>query len=346
MENVSINYPEKGKCIEEKTKDSKVKVALNKIKKRKQELRLERIRLEKLKLEKENNINEQFKIASEKYKMLLDAGKITQELYDSRIENMKKAIESELADVTNLLKEIKKEYSKLDEDEGNIKNKLEELENQEEINNETREVLSSTNSVKDNIVNADEKEKKEDTEIIIVNISMFNELYKKIKKGTITDNEMNALVKVLEDANCYDKYEITTGIVFNKAKKILKYQGEKIAKNIETFIEENGFFSENIKFDISIERDSIISHTILNSWKSIDEKLTYTDAVFSVEKYIEQIQEYKSCGNKLDNTQEQILSYSNDLKKQLISYRKAINTTEDVRTNRNNKTHKSLFYHI
>ena len=81
---------------------------------------------------------------------------------------------------------------------------------------------------------------------------MFNQIYKKISKGTITDKEIDALAEVLSDKDNYDKYGITTGIVFNKAKKILKCQGKNSFKKIEKFLSQSNTFSEDIKFSTNI----------------------------------------------------------------------------------------------
>lgn len=376
---------------------------LEQIKKRKQQLRLEKRTAEKAMAEREKRIDEQFKIASEKYKMMLDAGKITQELYDSRMNNMNNARVRDRVDLEDPIIKIKREYSSLENDERSLNNDLQELEKKEITYNEYGdvyyrlfgEVLADRNKMEkakvetktetkentENVVKetkpesvtenrnnvgpassngavskpeeektskkeetAEEQEKKQEPDVIVTGKKMFDELYKKMKKGTITDKEMNALVATLEDTSNYDKYGITTGLVFNKAKKILKYQGGRTAKRIEKFLRENGSFSDDIKFNVGVEKDNVISHEILNSWKNIDEKLTYTDAVFSVEKYIEQIEKYKESGAELTKEQEQMLKDAMDLKKQITSYRKAINTNEEIGMERTNKTRNSAFY--
>ena len=73
-----------------------------------------------------------------------------------------------------------------------------------------------------------------------------------MKKGIITDSELNALSDVLANPDNYDKYGITTGLVFNKAKKILKYQGARTASNIEKFLRENGDFRNSRADSITV----------------------------------------------------------------------------------------------
>lgn len=369
---------------------------LEDIKKRKHELKLEKIRIEKFNTEKKAQMKEQFQIACEKYKMMLDMGKITEELYNARIKNMEVAKLKDRLDLSDALFNVKDEYNKLDAEANRINEKLEELNDKEIIYNEYGdiyyrlfgEILADRNkldkgekvntvdnkdddkqergskkensepTVKNNGVNNEQgvpsnavvenpvesKNADKVTTLVITSKSMFNEMYKKMRKGTITDNELNVLAEVLENPVNYDRYGITTGLVFNKAKKILKYQGIRTAKNIEEFLRENGVFSENIKFDTSVEKDNILSHDILNSWKNIDEKLTYTDAKFSVEKYITQIEEYKQSGKVLTKEQEDIFNKAMHIKKKITGYRKAVNVNEEVTTDRDKKDRNSIFY--
>jgi len=226
-------------------------------------------------------------------------------------------------------KENEKTSKEKDNGEGNLKNNF--------LSNNSVSSNAQSNSV-------ESKEDIESTKVSITSKSMFDEMYKRMKKGTITDNELSALTEMLENPDNYDRYGITTGIIFNKAKKILKYQGVRTAKNIEIFLRENGVFNENIKFDASIEKNNILSHDVLNSWKDIDEKLTYTDAKFSIEKYIDKIEKYKEAGNKLTDDQENILKKAISIKNSLGSYRKAVNVTEEVTADRDNKDRNSIFY--
>lgn len=365
---------------------------IEEIKKRKQELRLDRIRIEKYNQQKTKQIEEQFVLASEKYKQMLESGKITQKLYDSRIDNMRSAKLKDTLDLSDKLHEIDEKYRSSDSEISEIKGKLEELNKNEIIYNElgdvyynlfgevmadrnkmeieketepkentkniiaedkTESVESTKPSGKSNVVNQPNNEDKSqentsaeqpslkaddmkvveeqrNSKVVIADKKMFNELYKKMKKGYITEVELNALVETLENPNNYEKYGITTGIVFNKAKKILKFRGAKTAKNIEKFLRENAQFSKDIKFDPANEEGNIVSHSILTSWKDIDEKLTYTDAKFSVESYIEKMEKYKADGNLLTKEQETILSKALEIKSGLASYRKAINSNEEV----------------
>jgi len=402
-EKSELNYSRKDKNPELLRKQYNEQIA--DFKKRKQELRLEKIRIEKYNKQKREQISQQFELACEKYKQMLDAGKITPELYESRIENMKQAKLKDGLDLGDKLIEVQDKSRKIDSEIDNINKKLEELNEKEIIYNEYGDVYyrlfgevladrnkmeltenatpdngknektSENNKVKntvdenkgkansesktnnnftnDNKVSIEQKVEEDNNEyemkgpnkqIVITGKKMFNEIYKKLKKGSVEDSELNALVKALENPSNYDKYGITTGLVFNKAKKILKLQGARTAKNVEKFLRDNSVFNDDIKFDPSIEKDNVISHNILDSWKKIDEKLVYTDARFSVEKYIEQIEKYRADGNPLTKEQQDIYTKAMSIKNSINSYRKAINVNEEITTEREKADHNSIFY--
>ena len=396
---------------------------LEQLKKRKQELKLDKIRIRKLNEEKKSQIEAQYNIAYEKYKTMLDMGKISQELFDSRVENMKSAKQKDAVALDKSLEKVDVESEKVSGEIKDLQDKISEVEKKEIIYNEYGdvyyrlfgEVLTDrnkmeksdiTNSSKDKTMKEDEnglkmpgkddledktksvasngfkapgkddledgtkveqtngfkapgkndledetnkenneennKQEKEETKITIENKAMFNELYKKMKKGNISDNELNALAETLEKPDNYDKFGITTGIVFNKAKKILKFQGARTAKNIDKFINECRVFNNDIKFDSSLEKDNVLSHKVLNSWKDIDQKLVYTDAKFSVENYIEKIEQYKESGKLLSKEQDDILKKAVSIKNSLESYRKAVNVNDDVTLERKNKFYDSI----
>lgn len=184
----------------------------------------------------------------------------------------------------------------------------------------------------------------ESSKVVVTSKTVFNELYKKLTKGTITDRELNALTEVLSDKDNYDKYGITTGMVFNKARKILKCQGSRSFSNIDAFLKNSNEFSDNIKFDTSIENEDILSHEVLNSLKDAQGELVFSDATLSIEKYIQQIEEYKESGNQLSDKQQRIYKEAMNIKENLSSYRKALTTSEKVATERESKTQNSVFY--
>lgn len=188
---------------------------------------------------------------------------------------------------------------------------------------------------------------KEDTKLVITSKTMFNDIYKKISKGTITDKEIDALTEVLSDKDNYDKYGITTGIVFNKAKKILKYQGKNSFKKIEKFLRESNSFSEDIKFNTNIENGTdICSHEILNDWDKMNNELVSSNSLLSVEKYIEQIEKYKTEGNELSEKQNAIYNKAMEIKKTLSISKKALNTNNKVMEERISKNNNSILHSV
>lgn len=413
-EESELDYSKKDKNPDFLRKQYNDKIA--EIKSKKHELKLEKIRIKKENEQKKSQMEEQYIFAKDMYMSMLQKGKITKEVYDSKINSIKAA---KIKSVTVLGDKLRESLGSIDEESDklslqidDLKGKLDEIEKKEIIYNEYGdvyyrlfgEVLSDRNKLdipKENVKQAAKKESedinsnnnvtsensdntkagveatvsentnanvettpnsnvnnsqnineesepqiKEENEpdVVVTSRTMFNDLYKKLKKGTITDKELNALAETLSNPDNYDKYGITTGIVFNKARKILKLQGAKTAKNIEKFLRENNVFNSSIKFDASIEKNGILSHDILNSWKNIDEKLTYTDSKFSVEKYIEKIEKYKEAGNELTKEQEAMYNKARDIKNSLSSYRKAINTNYDVTASRDQRDRNSIFF--
>lgn len=59
----------------------------------------------------------------------------------------------------------------------------------------------------------------------------FNELYLKAKKGNLDDKDFYRLAEIMSDAKNYDECEITTGVLDNKAKVVLKAMGKYATKN-------------------------------------------------------------------------------------------------------------------
>lgn len=334
--------------------------------------------------ENKNKMNEQFNIAIEKYQELLAANKISQEEFDSRIQAMHSARDKDIEMMDKSLEGLDKNINDKIAEIEDIKGKLSELEEKEKIfdeyNNvyyelfgETLESFHKERNIKNNddknknnknnktitnqavdaktsngVVNgtvvANEIKEEEEPKIVVTSKSVFNELYKKLTNGTITDKELNALTDVLSDKDNYDKYGITTGMIFNKARKILKYQGNRTFKNIDEFLKTANTFSEDIKFDTSIEKDEVLSHEVLNSWKDSQDKLIFTDTVFSIEKYIEKIEAYKEAGNELTDEQQKVYKDAMNIKENLSSYRKALNMNEEVAMERDTRTQNSIFY--
>lgn len=85
----------------------------------------------------------------------------------------------------------------------------------------------------------------------------FKDIYSRAKKGKLTEHDYNRLVEIMKDPNKYDELGITTGIIFNKSRVILKAMAnlvsntkatatesrEKLGLRVETANKENGYIS-------------------------------------------------------------------------------------------------------
>ncbi len=199
----------------------------------------------------------------------------------------------------------------------------------------------SQNIDEERVDNSDEKE---EHDIIITSKTMFNELYKKLSRGNISDKELTALSNILSDEKNYDKYGITTGLIFNKSRKILKEQGARMFKNIDYFLVGSYDFSKDINFDPEIENENVLSHDLLNYWKDISDDTTVINKEFSVEVYIAQIDKYKNEGNELTEEQERIYKEAMNIKEKITKYKKSVKVNGEVTKQRNSKSFGTSIY--
>ena len=75
----------------------------------------------------------------------------------------------------------------------------------------------------------------------------FNELYIKAKKGSLEKDDFYRLAEIMSDPKNYDECEITTGLLDNKAKVVLKAMGKYATKNEKELV-------DNAKKDFGIEK--------------------------------------------------------------------------------------------
>lgn len=383
---------------------------VEKLEKEKQELEAQKAKQQEIIEQKKAEMTAQFNVAVEKYKEMLDSGKISLEMYEKRIISMSQAKEQDaamldkslesfdiklkengenLAKAEEMLKENQEKFKIYDEydrvyydlfgepldkfakerykimkdsiSENNIANKentksvpKSDLSNEEEIAKDNIDEGDKQGNNENNVkagmnvqtVEAIENKEEKPIEVIVTSKTMFDNLYKKLSKGDITDEELNALAKVLENEDNYDKYGITTGLVFNKAKRILKAQGAKTAKSIDEFLQKAGKFAPDVAFDVTSENENVLSHDLLNSWKNISNAVVFTDKEFSIEKYISEIERYKEEGNTLTKEQESMYEEMTKIKERIVGYKKAVNTNEEVAMKRDAKMHNSVFYNM
>lgn len=95
----------------------------------------------------------------------------------------------------------------------------------------------------------------------------FDELYTKAKKGKLTQEDFDKLSTVMSDPENYDKLGITTGIVFNKSKVVLKAMASMVAttgKTVKLSREKLGLAIE--KAD---DNNGYLSTASIKEWKGL-----------------------------------------------------------------------------
>jgi len=162
--------------------------------------------------------------------------------YKNGNEEKKKAVE-ELQEKIKLLEQLKKEslekIGKKELELDSTKKKKEKL--IEEYKDEIKELNEVENTAKKEIPQSNEKvqtksnkgqqvvyasepaiKNEEEQKVEEEQEESFSSLYAKAKAGNLTQKDFEKLAEIMKDPANYDKYKITTGIVFNKARVILK----------------------------------------------------------------------------------------------------------------------------
>ena len=115
----------------------------------------------------------------------------------------------------------------------------------------------------------------------------FDTLYAKCKKGTLTDKEFVQLAKIMQDPASYDKYKITTGIIFNKSKSILKAMA-KMAGDSNTLSKE-----ARETLGIAVEKpdkhNGLMSRFELMEWKGLKELLNNPGKKIAAEEQFKKV---------------------------------------------------------
>ena len=164
----------------------------------------------------------------------------------------------------------------------------------------------------------------------------FDDAYKELKKGILPREKRNILYGLLDDKSKFDELGITTGVIFNKAKYILKAQGKDLKIDINQFIGGSKEFSKEIKFDsskdIRIDRKDLLSTNDLTKWGQIQD-LT-SDKTLNIENYIQEIEQAKLSGMELSEEQEKMYNDSMFLKGKLEVYRGRLQNYSEIKTER------------
>ncbi|MDD2628192.1 MAG: hypothetical protein PHR25_01685 [Clostridia bacterium] len=307
----------------------------------------------------------QYEIAKEKYKQLLKNGKITEELYEKRIENMANAMtkdnlsyEEKISSLNEKLNDVNDKLVKVNESIKEVSDKIELREEYKKIyadlygedliiediqvvhiqknkgqNVQGASVPKFTESkiAESNQPGQEKQEIEKEEPQQIETKKQFNKLYKKLKKGSITKQEVDGLTKALENAKNYDKFGISTGLIFNKSKKILELSADFLANDMESFIKENSKFAEGINYDEEVENGEIFyTAGELRSWFKESELGETSNPKFGVEEYIARIEEYKKNGNDLNANQNKQYNEAMKLKEKIEGYRKSLKSHRNI----------------
>ncbi len=214
----------------------------------------------------------------------------------SRRDDLTKKLDSVKKEIANIDKEIEEYMDKYDIEEADIdatlatgKAKEADKEENKEENKKNKGKGSKfvvAPSVNDK-ENKDEKEetKKDETKALK---EEFNALYKKAKsKEALNDKEYKRLVEIMQDKDNWDKLKITTGVIFNKSKVILKALARTAtitAPTVRGAREKLG-----MKIEKATEKNGMVSTDSIRSWSGLKDLAEDTDTKVASEKLFEDV---------------------------------------------------------
>ena len=153
----------------------------------------------------------------------------------------------------------------------------------------------------------------------------FEKAYKELKDGTLPREKRNVLYALLEKENSFEEFGITTGIIFNKGKLILKEQGKDLKGDIESFMKDSGKFSDDIFIDVKKDvRNANKNILSTNDLKKFGQVKQLEKNELYIEEYIRNIEQYKESGAEMTSEQERMYSDAIFLKGKLESYKEAV----------------------
>lgn len=323
---------------------------INKLQK---EIELEKKRVEEYTKRRQS----EFELTRAKYEQRLADGKMTQAEFDKMIENSNESFNSDVDRMNKPLKSVEKELDSKIKARDGITEKAKIYNQYAAIYKEAfGEELDSFSRSRNKAIKSSLKEVSE-TDIpgrnsgidepttpevpgtgktiqSIENKEDFDSLYKKIKNGKITEDEKLSLYETVKDKSSYDRLGMTTGIIYNKSKKILKAEALDIQKEMREYIKNNQKFSPGIEFATYAKNDdSIFCNNDLESFRKIKE-MTAQCKVFHVEKYVTAMEEYVEAGGKLTSKQQEMYSNGLELKAKLDKLREGTRTYNEVKKDR------------
>lgn len=224
-----------------------------------------------------------------------------------KVEDLEAVLNAKIArrdDLTKKLDSVKKEIANIDKEIGNYMDKYdieesdidatsntekekEDKDKEETKNNKGKGSKFVVNPSLNEEENKDKKEetKKEETKALK---EEFNILYKKAKsKEPLNDKEYKRLVEIMQDKDNWDKLKITTGVIFNKSKVILKALSRTAtitAPTVRNVREKLG-----MKIEKATEKNGMMSTDSIRSWSGLKELAENTDTKVASEKLFEDV---------------------------------------------------------
>lgn len=216
----------------------------------------------------------------------------------SRRADLTKKIEKVKEEVKNIDKEVEEYIDKYDiEDVDITKGESKEQTETEKENKETENEKENKNKGKASKVvvtptssEEESKDKKEETKEDETKAlkEEFNALYKKAKsKEPLSSKEYTRLVEIMQDKENYNKLNITTGVIFNKSKVILKALSRTAtitAPTVRNVREKLG-----MKIEKATEKNGMMSTDSIRSWSGLKELAENTDTKVASEKLFEDV---------------------------------------------------------
>lgn len=214
----------------------------------------------------------------------------------SRRDDLTKKIKKVKKEVKNIDKEVEEYIEKYDIEDVDIakvesKEQTETEKEDKETEKENKNKGKASKIVVTPISSEEEsKDKKEETKEDETKAlkEEFNALYKKAKsKEPLSSKEYNRLVEIMQDKENYKKLNITTGVIFNKSKVILKALSRTAtitAPTVRNVREKLG-----MKIEKATEKNGMMSTDSIRSWSGLKELAENTDTKVASEKLFEDV---------------------------------------------------------
>lgn len=160
----------------------------------------------------------------------------------------------------------------------------------------------------------------------------FDELYKKLKNNKITAEEKLRLYETIKDKSKYAKLGITTGMIYNESRKILKSETEDLREEMAKFFKNNGTFEKDISVNKFYKSEEYLNNDRFGLIKDIADGKKY-----HVEGYILEMKEYIEAGNIITPKQQKIYDDGLKLQSKIDRLREGLIVNNEVKEEKNQK---------